>query len=65
MTAIILIATKVSYQKHFPIRIYAGGLGHYVQITMCKSQNFKNHDFGPFEKNYSFLPNLASFYRIF
>ena len=30
MTAIILIATKVSYQKHFPIRIYAGG-GHYVQ----------------------------------
>ena len=31
MTAIILIATKVSYQKHFPIRIYAGGMGHYVQ----------------------------------
>ena len=27
MTAIILIATKVSYQKHFPIRIYAGGSG--------------------------------------
>ena len=30
-----------------------------------KSQNFKNHDFTPFEKNCSFLPNLASFYRIF
>ena len=40
MTAIILIATKVSYQKHFPIRIYAGeGWG-----TMCNLPPHHGHD---------------------
>ena len=30
-----------------------------------KSQNFKSHDFARFEKNCSFLPSIAPFYRIF
>ena len=36
----------------------------FLQIKI-KSQSFKNLDFAPFEKNYSFLPTLAHFCKIF